>query len=373
MKVAIIGGKLQGTEATYLAKLCGITSVVIDKNPLVPASGFCDEFVCGDIVNEDANVLEAMRGCDFVLPANENTQLLAAVKKICERENLVLAFDFDAYAISSSRIKSDKLFLENGIPAPVYYPDGEPPYIIKPSGESGSAGVRLVQTRQEVDSFLENCKDRENWIVQEYLSGPSYSIEVIGNGEKYRTYTITQIHMDDVYDCCMVSAPCIIGKEKEEEFAKIAEKIAKLIRLKGIMDVEVIDDGRGLKVLEIDARIPSQTPIAVYCSSGTNLLTEIADIALHNEFRHKKGTNKKYATYEHYQIENGCITRNGEHSMANAKPLSVRKDFLGSDVLLSDFAEDKQEFTGVFINSADDELQLEQKRLNVKKNLEALI
>ena len=38
MKVAIVGGKLQGTEAVYLAKLAGFESILIDRNPEVPAS-----------------------------------------------------------------------------------------------------------------------------------------------------------------------------------------------------------------------------------------------------------------------------------------------------------------------------------------------
>lgn len=116
MKAAIVGGKLQGTEAVYLAALAGIESILIDKNPEVPASGFCDEFVCGDIIAEDAQVIEALKRADFVLPANENSEVLEAIRKISEREGLKLAFDFDAYAVSSSKILSDKLFHENGVP-----------------------------------------------------------------------------------------------------------------------------------------------------------------------------------------------------------------------------------------------------------------
>lgn len=373
MKVAIVGGKLQGTEAVYLSRLAGFESILIDKNPGVPASGFCDEFVCGDIVAEDDNVVEALKRADFVLPANENTDVLAAIRRIAKREKLKLAFDFDAYAVSSSKILSDKLFHENGVPAPVYYPEGEPPYIIKPSGESGSAGVRLAQTREEVERFFADCEDPENWIAQEYLEGPSYSIEVIGNGKEYRTYTITQIHMDEVYDCCMVTAPCEIGKAKEKEFAEIGEKIARLINLKGIMDVEVIDDGRGLKVLEIDARIPSQTPIAVYYSSGNNLFAEIADIAMYGEFRHAKAAGKKFCAYEHYQIEKGILHREGEHCMSEARPLSVREKMFGSDIVISDFKSENEDFRGIFVNWADSLEELDAKRIKTKENLLKLL
>ena len=61
----------------------------------------------------------------------------------------------------------------------------------------------------------------------------------------------------------------------KDELRDISVKIAELIELKGIMDVEVIDDEGILKVLEIDARIPSQTPTVVYHSTGVNLLEEL--------------------------------------------------------------------------------------------------
>lgn len=369
MKVAIVGGKLQGTEAVYLAGLAGIETILIDKNPTVPASGFCDEFVCGDVVKEDPKVIEAMKRADFVLPANENTEVLEAIKRITEREGMKTAFDFRAYAVSSSKILSDKLFAENGIPAPIYYPKGKPPYIVKPSGESGSAGVRMMQTREEVESFFAKCGDPQNWIAQEYLAGPSYSIEVIGNGQEYRTYTITQIHMDNVYDCCMVTAPCEISADKEKAFAEIGEKIARILNLNGIMDVEVIDDGKGLKVLEIDARIPSQTPIAVYYSSGNNLLEEIADIAVYGEFRNEKKTERKYSAYEHYQVRDGQLHRDGEHCMAEALPLNVRKNFFGSKYVISDFRSKEEPFNGIFINYADSKVELERNRKEVRNRL----
>ena len=40
MKIAIIGGKLQGTEAVYLAKKAGFEIILIDRDAQVPpASG----------------------------------------------------------------------------------------------------------------------------------------------------------------------------------------------------------------------------------------------------------------------------------------------------------------------------------------------
>lgn len=373
MKVAIIGGKLQGTEAVYLARLAGIQSILIDNNPEVPASGICDRFVCGNIVTKESQVVEAMKEADFVLPANENDMVLKAIKEICDEEGLKVAFDFNAYKISSSKIISDQLFHQNNIPAPLYYPRGQAPYILKPSGESGSTGVTFAETEQQVEDFLNRQKDKENWIVEEYLEGPSYSIEVIGNKNGYRTYTVTQIHMDHVYDCCKVTAPCPeLSKELKEQFAELGVTLAKLVNLKGIMDVEVIEHNGQLKVLEIDARIPSQTPIAVYYSSGVNLLSELADIVLYDKFCHEKTDYGKYSTYEHYKLDNSQIIQEGEHMMSDARPLNIAEGAFKSDVVISDYFDGCSGFKGIFINSAPDVEQLDEKRKRVKFNLKLL-
>ncbi|MEY8369173.1 3-methylornithine--L-lysine ligase PylC [Anaerovoracaceae bacterium 42-11] len=371
MKVAIIGGKLQGTEAVYLASACGFESILIDSNPQVPAAGLAGRFVCGDITAEDDAVIAAMMEADFVLPANENDQVLEAVCRICKERKLPLAFDKAAYEITKSKKKSDKLFLENGIPAPRYYPDGKAPYIMKPSGESGSAGVTYAETRDEAETFLAACPDPENWIVQEYLEGPSYSIEVIGVPGNYRTYAVTQIHMDDVYDCCKVTCPCSITKAQEEKFALLGKRLAELVNLHGIMDVEVIDDGEDFKVLEIDARIPSQTPIAVLYASGMNELSDLGDIIVKGKFETPQKDFGRYSVYEHYLREDGVVRQEGEHMMASCGPLDKRADFAGSRISLLDKGENGN-FRGIFVNWADTKEELEAKRAEILRNLKTL-
>lgn len=378
MKVAIIGGKLQGTEAAYLARAAGFESILIDKNPQVPAAGLACRFVCGDVVRRDPQVLNAMREADLILPANENDALLDAICEICKEENLPLAFDREAYRISESKIRSDRLFHENHIPSPRYFPEGKGPYIAKPSEASGSVGVRYLNTREDAEAFLSGQTDRENWIVQEFLQGPSYSIEVIGVPGNYRTYTVTEIHMDDVYDCCRVTAPCSITEAQQRRFSEIGKRLAELVRLHGIMDVEVIDDGEDLKVLEIDARLPSQTPIAVYHSSGINLLEELADITIQKTFTRELNPFTRFCSYEHYRRQNGRILQEGEHMMAEAGLLSLCTDFCGSREILWDLDvehPDKMagcDFRGIFVNWETSLDALEQRRSDILRNLKLL-
>ena len=357
MKICIVGGRLQGIEACYLARACGMESILIDIDPAVPAGGLADRFVSGDLVKEDPQVVEAFREADIILPSNENDELLAKICELAERFCIPLAFDPEAYEITKSKIKSDRLFRENDIPCPRYYPEGRAPYVVKPSDGSGSTGVMKLDTAEDAGKYLETAAGGD--IIQEYLEGPSYSIEVIGKPGSYRTYTVTQVHVDKGYDCHMITSPAPVNAEKHARFREIAVRLAELVGLKGIMDVEVIDDGEDLKVLEIDARIPSQTPIAVLKSSGMNLLKELSDITLYGEFRDEntagQGGEKIFCAYENYKRDNGLITAQGEHIMRNAGPLTYRENFLGSMETMTDFAGETSDFRGIFINWGENE------------------
>jgi pyrrolysine biosynthesis protein PylC len=167
----------------------------------------------------------------------------------------------------------------------------------------------------------------------------------------------------------MVTAPCDITEEQEKDFRKIAVKLAELVKLKGIMDVEVIDDHGEFKVLEIDARIPSQTPTVVYHTTGVNLVEELAELFCRGRVSEKKLGKKKYCSYEHLMIKDGSVTEHGEHIMSQGGPLTLRKNFFGADEVISDFIREGLPWRGTFINWADTKEELAEKRENMKLSL----
>lgn len=370
LKVAIVGGRLQGTEAAYLAMKAGMRSLLIDKREGPIASGLCDEFGMFDVRNKEPQLIRLLKTADFILPALENNEVQQALFEIAEEHQMKLAFDMSAYAISSSKLKSDELMRENQIPAPQYYPYCKKPYIIKPSGESGSSGVRKANTDTELENFFRTEGQTGKWVIQEFLDGPSYSIEVIGVPGNYRTYKITKIHMDEAYDCKRVTSPCPVTAAQRKQFEEIGCRLAELVNLHGIMDVEVIEDEGLFKVLEIDARIPSQTPTVVYHSSGMNQLEELGDIIMFGRFRQPMKDLGKHCSYEHFKInKNGCFT-GGEHIMCDAEPLTLLTNFFGADEVLTDYDSRHDEWCGTFINWADTDEELERKRREMIYRLE---
>lgn len=308
--ICLIGGKLQGVEAAYLAKKAGLSVILIDKNPMALAQSLCDEFFCFDITKDKSRFISISEKSDYMIPVNENEETIAFLKSVSDEIKCPLLFDFGAYEISSDKSKSKDYFKKIGVPTPADKPD-EPPYFIKPPSESGSVGARIIHSDEDLESVP------ANFLIEEYLEGPVISLEVIGNGNG-KDFTVvkeTYIHIDDVWDCYQVTP-----LPSDETYRKIAFDLANGLNLKGIMDVEAISSQKGWRVLEIDARFPSQTPICVYFSSGVNLLLLLIEAFSNPEFKEKSllnSTNSKYkdayCIFEHFQKKDGKLISGGEH------------------------------------------------------------
>jgi len=370
LKVAVVGGKLQGTEAAYLARRAGWPVMLIDKRPDVPAQGLADEFYRLDVADETAELRSILKNAELIVPAFEDARVLEHLKKVADEEGVPIAYDASSYEISSSKKSSDRLFADLGLPAPRPGPSGSFPLLAKPSGSSGSRGVRKILSLSDLDSFLAAGPEREDWVIQEYLEGPSFSLEIFGLGDMYISLQTTVIEVDSRYDCKRVLAPADIPAELKDEFGRIAERIAGALELKGIMDVEVIRHQGRLKVLEIDARLPSQTPTAVFKSTGINMVELLGDVFVRESLpAPPSNPPEKAVIYEHIQVGPEAIEVSGEHIMAAAGPLRIHEGFFGADEAITDFVPGKSRWAATLIFVEPSRVDVQVKRDSTLKSL----
>lgn len=372
MRVVIIGGKLQGVEAVYLAQKAGWEVFLVDKNPKAPATGMCSNFYEINITkDEKGSLAEVIHGKDLVLPALEDIDAVKIIKSTAESQKIPVAFDVEANIISSSKLKSDKLFADNNIPAPRYWPDCNVPVIAKPSDLSGSHGVRKFTDEVILKEFIKDIQSKgEKWVIQEYLEGPSYSLEVMGYRGNYITLQITEIQVDAGYDCKRVLAPVIMEGELQSMLHEVSAKLARILNLTGIMDVEVIINNGQLKVLEIDARLPSQTPITVYKSTGINMLAHLADIYVYDRLPVVKNPlETKHVIFEHISVTPRKMETLGEHIMAEAGPLQLIENFFGADEAITNYYPDREAWVAALIISAASKKDVWDKRSVILRNI----
>lgn len=349
--VMIVGGGLQGVEAVYLAKKADWQVTLVDRNENCPASGMCDSFIHTDVTIQDP-LSFAADNIQLVIPALEDDAALAALESGTLKHTVPFAFDRKAYEISSSKVKSNRLFSHLNIPIPEPWPKAKYPLIVKPSRSSGSRGVRILATPIDMDDGMPLLIESERIVMEEFLRGPSYSLEIMGCSGHYLPIQVTELLMDEAFDCKCVMAPVDLSETIIDHFNEMAINIASSLSLTGIMDVEVILHKEELKVLEIDARLPSQTPTAVYWSSGTNMLCLLRDIFLLGKLIDDEPIQAvKSVVYQHIHIRPGFLEVAGEHLMNHVGPLTIKKSFFGADEAITNYRDGVNEWVATLIIS----------------------
>jgi pyrrolysine biosynthesis protein PylC len=363
MLVAVVGGGLQGVEAVYLAQKAGWQVVLVDRRPAAPASGLVERFVQADV--RDASALTAaLAGVDWILPALENRAALEGLAAWSRRREVPLAFDSAAYAVSVSKSATNRLLAQLQCPMPDRWPGCGFPVVAKPDGGSGSRGVWLLTDERELHRHLRECHG--DWVLQAFVPGLSYSLEVTGTRGGHRAHQVTDLRMDDRYDCKRVIAPTDLTPSQVQAFAQFALRIADTLALKGIMDVEIIAHDGLIRVLEIDARLPSQTPTVVYWSSGENLLEALKNTFYDNEPpKAVRAATARGVVYEHLRVAGERLVVSGEHAVAAAGPLRLVPGFCGADEVLTDYAPGREKWTATLIAAAHSREAAWRKRCDV--------
>jgi len=366
--IAIIGGNLQGVEAVYLAKKAGWEVLLIDKNPLAGASLMCDRFLPLTITAE-IDPHEILKDVDLIIPALENDSVLAILEKWSLETAIPLAFDMEAYAISSSKKRSNQMFKAININAPKSWPQCDFPIVVRPDDQSGSRGVKIIHNEKELAANFSIKNALNQMVAQEYLEGPSYSIEIIGTPSNYSPLQVTELHMDSDYDCKRVLAPCGLDPVLVNEFEQMAIRIAEHIQLKGLMDVEVILHDGQLKVLEIDARLPSQTPTAVFQSTSINMVKLLEELFLTGKMNINNTSQSQTAIYEHIKVTNDQIEVLGEHIMSGIGPLKLFQGLFGADEVVTNYHPGLNEWVATLILRGKNMEEVIDKKRQIYENI----
>jgi pyrrolysine biosynthesis protein PylC len=358
MRIGVVGGRLQGLEAVYLAQMAGFQTTLLDKVPQVPARFIAEDFYLTDINQEEEKVRDWLKGCDLIIPATENFQTLVQLNEMAHQVDVPLALDLPSLTLSASKIHSNKILSHAGISLPAPWPGCTLPVIVKPSNFSGSIGVRKVADPLVLRTI---CEDLGNeMVIQEYVEGPSYSLEVVANKGKGTVFQVTLLEFDAGFDCKRVIAGPNIGKDIVGSFHQLGEEIAVEIRLSGIMDIEVIKTGKDLKVLEIDARLPSQTPTVVYHSTGINFIQILVEYWVNGRLPDYSRLTEvgKGVLYEHFQYTERGLAVTGEHILTTAQGLRLYTNRFGADVLISNFEQSPENWvaTAIFLGETEEEI-----------------
>ena len=117
MRIAVVGGNLQGVEACYLARKAGWEIVLVDRRSRAPASALCERHVRMDVTS-GGDFDRLPEDVDLLIPALEDLEALSCLAEYARAAGVPFAYDADAYAVSRSKASSNRLFSQMGIPIP---------------------------------------------------------------------------------------------------------------------------------------------------------------------------------------------------------------------------------------------------------------
>jgi pyrrolysine biosynthesis protein PylC len=367
LRLCIVGGALQGIEATYLAREAGIETVVVDRWQSAPALSLADEPHVLDVVQEPVAALRLFDSCDAVIPTNDDPETLAFLGKLFRRTRVPLLHDFKAYETGSSKICSNRFLGEIGMPLPRPWPECGCPAIVKPSIEGSISRVSRVDWPDQVPAAISKARDRDgDYVIQEFVEGPIISIEVVSDGSEPIPLVTTETSIDENYDCKMVISPFQEEKFDFKRFEDIGTMIALGLDLRGIMKVEAIVSGGITKILGIKAGIPTQTPTAVYQSSGLNVISMLIDIFVKGISPSRAPTRDRVCTYEHLIFDQGILYSLGEGVIIGKNGtghLEILKNWFGFDQVITDYHRNSQKWVAMAMCIGDDLKEVRRKRI----------
>ena len=162
------------------------------------------------------------------------------------------------------------------------------PVIVKPRDNSGSRGVKLCRTKEELEQSMAEALEYsklDSVLVEEFIEGPEYSIEGLHFDGKSEVIQFTEKKTTEFpynVELCHIQ-PANISDENKQKIREIMAKIGKALKFENCPShTELKINERGIFVIETSPRLGGDyiTSTLTPLSTGINMEDQLLHIAL---------------------------------------------------------------------------------------------
>lgn len=277
------------------AKLMGLYTVGIDPVANATCRDAVDAFeVVGGQDYEGTCAVVEKYGIDAIVTAATDKPLVM-MARIAEK------YGFPFYSVETAQWSTDKFqmkqrFMEGGVPcakgrlvkrveetADMVYP-----VIVKPRDNSGSRGVKLCRSKEELAASMSEAFEvskLDTVLVEEYVEGPEYSIEGLHYDGKTEVIQFTEKKTTEFpYNVELGhKQPANLTDEQKQAIREIVSKIGKALKFENCPShTELKINERGIFVIETSPRLGGDyiTSTLVPLSTGINMEDQLLHISL---------------------------------------------------------------------------------------------
>ena len=287
------------------AKKMGLYTVGIDPCEDATCRGDVDAFeVVGGQDYEGTCAVVEKYGIDAIVTA-------ATDKPLVMMARIAAKYGFPFYSVETAQWSTDKFQMKHRFElGDVPHAKGRLvksvdetddmvyPVIVKPRDNSGSRGVKLCRTKEELEQSMAEYSKLDSVLVEEFIEGPEYSIEglhyygkseVIQFTEKKTTEFPYNVELGHIQ-------PANISDENKQKIREIVAKIGKALKFENCPShTELKINERGIFVIETSPRLGGDyiTSTLTPLSTGINMEDLLLHIALGEDVDTQTGREEK--------------------------------------------------------------------------------
>lgn len=291
----------------------------------------CEDAFCKD----DVDAFEVVGGQDFegTCAVVEKHGIDAIVTAATDKPLVMMAriaekYGFPFFSVDTARWSTDKFqmkqrFLEGGVPCAKgrlvkSVEEAEDlffPVIVKPRDNSGSRGVKLCRSKEELEASMNEAFEvskLDTVLIEEFIEGQEYSIEGLHHDGKDEVIQFTEKKTTEFpYNVELGHIqPANISEDNKQKIREIVAKIGKALKFENCPShTELKINDRGIFVIETSPRLGGDyiTSTLVPLSTGINLEDQLLSLALGNQVDIKNSRVERASGVEFFQLPEGRV------------------------------------------------------------------
>ncbi|MBQ8689485.1 MAG: ATP-grasp domain-containing protein [Clostridia bacterium] len=290
-KLLIIGASILQLPAIKRAKELGFYVAVADYNPSAVGISYADEYFNVSTIDIEGvtEVARAFRPDGIMTLATDMP--MRSIAAACSALGLH-GISMDTAIKSTDKGEMIKAFAEGGVEHPWFFIAKDRaefdtvkqsvsfPAVMKPTDNSGSRGVALVNNLDELEdaySYSEDASRSGAVIIEEYMRGDEVSVEIMVNGGTPYVLAVTDKLTTGAPHFVEMghSQPSRLAPEAVEKIKDLACRAVLSVGItSGPAHVEIMNTASGPKMVELGARMGGDciTTHLVPLSTGVDMI-----------------------------------------------------------------------------------------------------
>lgn len=290
-KIMVIGsGPIrigQGIEFDYCCvhgvwgiKEAGYDAIIVNNNPETVSTDFdtSDKLYFESLYIDDVmNIYRREKPEGVIVQFGGQTSINLA-PGLYSRGVKILGTPFESIDLAEDRAKFSNLLKDIDIPAPPgmsvsgiheALSAGETigyPVIVRPSYVIGGRAMEVIYNKDNLLRYMKEAAGLPNShiLIDKYIKGTEIEVDAIGDGEEVLIPGIMEhIEKTGVHsgDSITVYPYITLNEETVKILVDYTKRIVKALKIRGLVNIQYVFDGKGVYVIEVNPRASRTVPI----------------------------------------------------------------------------------------------------------------